>query len=72
MSPHQDQRQVARKHGRYTNMAPCPCCGKRKALEPAYTTKDGGTVNPVSQWAGQFICMGCIQRESLTPSHLEK
>ncbi len=60
-----EQRQASRgPDGRYSNMTACPRCGKRKLLEPAYTTDEGGVVSPRSKWAGGFICESCIRRES--------
>lgn len=46
------QRQGARVAGRYAQMDECPRCHKRKALEPAYTVDDGGTVSNKSKWKG--------------------
>lgn len=63
-SPYQEQRQVTRKNGRYAKMPPCPRCGKRRALEPAYTKPEGGQVRPDSPWKGLFICLACIKKES--------
>lgn len=64
MSQHQEQRQTVRDRGRYAKMTPCPRCGKRRALEPAYTVRDGGTVRDDSPWGGSFICRACIKQES--------
>jgi hypothetical protein len=59
-----EQRQTTRgRDGRYKNMDPCPRCGKRKTLEPAYKKCEGGQVNDNSKWAGDFICPACIKAE---------
>jgi hypothetical protein len=63
-TPRQDQRQRARQAGRYAPMATCPRCGKRRALEPAYTKSEGGTVRDGSPWAGQILCPLCIRQEA--------
>lgn len=60
----QEQRQRARKQGRYVKLPTCPCCGERRAVEPAYSKADGGTLRDDSQWAGQYICNPCITKES--------
>jgi hypothetical protein len=60
----QEQRQRARSHGRYAKLPTCPCCGERRAVEPAYPVAEGGPLRNESKWAGQFICTLCIKKES--------
>ena len=60
-----ENRQATRdKEGRYSKMKPCPRCGKRRTLEPAYSKSEGGQVKDTSAWVGHFICSPCIKQES--------
>lgn len=56
----QEQRGRTRKGGQFSQMDPCPCCGKRRALEPAYTVADGGRVRDDFTFAGSYVCLKCI------------
>lgn len=59
----QEQRNRARKGGQYAKMDPCPRCGKRRAVGPAYRKDEGGDVRNDSAWAGLFICDPCLKEE---------
>lgn len=59
----QDQRQVARRRGKYSKMDPCPRCGRHAALGPAYSHSESGPVRDDSPWRGQFICARCLTEE---------
>jgi len=56
----QEQRSQTRKAGRFVSMDACPCCGKRRALEPAYSVSDGGRVRDDFEFAGTHVCLKCI------------
>lgn len=59
----QAQRQQHRKGGQYSKMPPCDACGKRAAVEPGYTTSEGGQLPDDSKWAGLYVCKACIKKE---------